>query len=117
MSFPRTKFWVPLSPYPFPGGDLGIHWNSGYTQLFTPAPPNPQPAIHTTENHNQMKCRTVESSHNGHIFENTPTPKVHGTSGWEAQKDSESEDQGICCDIVSPGDIRSYTQSLTNMTV
>ena len=35
-----------------------------------------------TENHNQSKCRVVESSPNGYIYNTTPTSKAQG-SWWQ----------------------------------
>jgi hypothetical protein len=40
------------------------------------------------ENHNQSKCRAVDPSPSGYIYNSTPTPKAQGTwqKGWKKFK-------------------------------
>lgn len=59
-----------------------------------------------TDNYNQSKCRIVEHSPNGYIYNTSLVPKVQGHCGREGRKVVRTR---VCCKVVPPGDVRSYT--------
>ena len=67
----------------------------------------------TTENHNQSKCRVVEPSPNGYIYKTLQSLKFREHCEKGVERLQESEDRGASCEIVSPGNSRSYTHEVS----
>lgn len=62
-----------------------------------------------------IKCRVVGSSSDPYIYQLAPASKAQGIMWKRKQNDCANRKIRVQCETVSPNDVRSYIQSLTNM--
>ena len=62
------------------------------------------------ENHIQSRHRVEETSPNGYIYKITPISQAAEEVMETLQ---EAENQGVCCEIASPYNVRSYTHKVS----